>query len=263
MGCCRSSAVQVAIMPDSPAHPVPDRVPEDPSGPEIAVNPNDSESDATMPDKIEELTVAIFGLDNAGKTCFLRSLCGDFNFDTVPSVGRVEKAFAHDDTRVKIYDIGGSASFRSVWARWYAEIWGFVYIVDSADQNRFEESKNVLSEMLTHPMMKYKPFVVVANKQDLTGAVSAEDVKKLFSLHNNVPGFDVSVITTDGENCHHGVHEAVSELVDEILRRWPKMAKKQRRDMDEQERLDEAEHQAKLERIQKRREQAAAATSAH
>jgi small GTP-binding protein len=263
MGCCGSSAAKVAIMPDSPAHPVPAGLPEDHSGPEGAAIPSDSESDAPRPDKIEELTVAIFGLDNAGKSCFLRSLCGDFNFDTVPSVGRVEKAFAHDDTRVKIYDIGGGASFRSVWARWYAEIWGFVYIVDSDDQNRFEESKNVLSEMLKHPMMKYKPFVVVANKQDLEGAVSAERIKELFGLDNNVPGFDVSVITTYGENCHHGVHEAVSELVDEILRRWPKMAKKQRRDMDEQERLDEEEHQAKLERIRKRREQEAAATSAH
>jgi small GTP-binding protein len=246
-------------MPDPSNTAIPDSVPDNPSEPPLLVHPTDSESDALMPEKIEELTVAIFGLDNAGKSCFLRSLCGDFNFDTVPSVGRVEKSFAHEDTKVKIYDIGGGATFRKVWARWYAEIWGFVYLVDAADRGRLEESQKLLEEVRAHPMMQYKPFVVVANKQDLEGAVSAEDVKKMFLLRSDVCVFDVSVITTDGENCHHGVHEAVSELVDEILRRWPKMAKKQRRDMDEQARLDEEEHQAKLERIRKRREAAEAA----
>jgi small GTP-binding protein len=242
-GCCANAAQVVnATNPggDNPPSPVP-------------IEP-DSESDAPIPDKISELTIAIFGLDNAGKSCFLRSLCGDFNFDTVASVGLVEETFMHDDTIVKIYDLGGGATFRSVWARWYAEIWGFIYLVDSSDPNRFAESKTVLHDVIVHPMMKYKPFIVVANKQDKEGSVLGSEVLKELGLVLESPVFEVSVITTDGENCHRGVQQAVSALLTEVIRLWPKIAKRRNRNVQEQERINEEEHQAKQERIRKRRE---------
>jgi ADP-ribosylation factor-like protein 13B len=206
------------------------------------------------------LTIAILGLDNAGKSCFLRSLCGDFDFDTVPSVGRVEKTFEHEETTITIYDIGGGATFRSVWTRWYADLWGFVYLVDSSDPSRFAESKSVLHSVIAHPMMKRKPFVVVANKQDKEGCVVGSEIRKELGLGPEAIVFEVSAITTDGEKGQVAVHEAVTKLIAEVIRLWPKLAKRQKRNVEEQARIDQEEYQAKMERIRKRREQEAPAS---
>jgi GTPase involved in cell partitioning and DNA repair len=130
-----------------------------------------------------------------------------------------------------------------------------VYLVDAADHGRWEESREVLEDVRAHPMMKYKPFVVVANKQDLEEAASGEELRKVLGIGSEIRVFEASVIKVEEEGGQSGVHGAVSRLVDEILERWPKMAKRQQRDMEKQAKLDEEEHRAKLERIRKRKEE--------
>ena len=139
---------------------------------------------ATIP--LDEIEISIFGIDNAGKTCFLRSLAGNFDFDSVPTVGFGQESFMYDDVKLKVYDLGGNENFRSVWKRYFAEIWGFIYVVDAADPDRFEESKAQLKEMVENKMLKNKPLIVVANKQDKPNAVPAEKLKKIFKGIPNI-----------------------------------------------------------------------------
>ena len=35
---------------------------------------------------------------------------------------------------VTIYDLGGSKSFRGIWPKYYHEVHGFIFVVDSADR---------------------------------------------------------------------------------------------------------------------------------
>jgi signal recognition particle receptor subunit beta len=81
----------------------------------------------------------------ARRNRFLRSLASDFDFDSIPTVGLGQETFEYDGTKLKVYDLSGSPNFRSVWQRFFAEIWGFVYVVDASDRQRFEESRNTLS----------------------------------------------------------------------------------------------------------------------
>ena len=37
---------------------------------------------------------------------------------------------------VTIYDLGGSKSFRGIWPKYYHEVHGFIFVVDSADRYR-------------------------------------------------------------------------------------------------------------------------------
>jgi ADP-ribosylation factor-like protein 13B len=202
---------------------------------------------------MDDIAIAVFGIDNAGKTCFLRSLAGDFDFDSVPTVGLGQETFEYDDTKLKVYDLGGSANFRSVWQRFFAEIWGFVYVVDASDRQRFEESRSTLSQMLDHKMIKGKPFIIVANKQDKEGAVPAKELKRLFKLKRSARVCDATVTNVEGDKCNAGVTEAVSTLLGEILEHFEAIAPKRFADMQEQEAIEIKEQAEKRERLERRR----------
>jgi len=53
------------------------------------------------------------------------------------NVGRFE-AF---NTRLVFWDLGGAASLRSIWEKYYAETHAIMYVVDAADGERFDEAK--------------------------------------------------------------------------------------------------------------------------
>jgi ADP-ribosylation factor-like protein 13B len=204
---------------------------------------------------MDDIAISIFGLDNAGKTCFLRSLAGDFNFDSVPTVGLGQEQFMYDDTKLRVYDLGGGANFRRVWQRFFAEIWGFIYVVDASDPSRFEESVNTLKEMTHHKMMKGKPFIVVGNKQDIEGAVKADELRKKMKLNRKVNVYDAVVTQIDGDKCHPGVATAVSMLIFKILQNYSKLASKRAVDMEIQREIEARELAEKRARVERRRQE--------
>jgi ADP-ribosylation factor related protein 1 len=53
------------------------------------------------------------------------------------NVGRFE-AF---NTSLVFWDLGGAASLRSIWEKYYAETHAIIYVVDAADEERFDEAK--------------------------------------------------------------------------------------------------------------------------
>jgi ADP-ribosylation factor-like protein 13B len=208
---------------------------------------------ATVP--MDDIAIAIFGVDNAGKTCFVRSLAGDFNFDSVPTVGLGQEQFMYDDTKLKVYDLGGSANFRSVWQRFFAEIWGFIYVVDASDPARFEESVNTLKDMTHHKMMEGKPFIVVANKQDKEGAVKADQLRKKMKLNRKVTVYDAVVTQIDGEKCNSGVSTAVSMLISKIVQNYSKLSSKRVIDIEIQREIEARELAEKRARLERRRQE--------
>ncbi|OHT03389.1 ADP-ribosylation factor family protein [Tritrichomonas foetus] len=159
---------------------------------------------------------------------------------------------------MKVFDLGGNSKFRSVWERYYAEIWGFIYVVDAADTNRFEESKATLKEMISHKMMKDKPYIVVANKQDLAGAVPASKMKKILGLPRKVKIYDAIVTKIEGDKANEGVQTAISSLIGEIVENFQKIGQKRVKDMEEQKEIEEKAHQERLKRIAELRAKQAA-----
>lgn len=53
------------------------------------------------------------------------------------NVGRFE-AF---NTSLVFWDLGGGASLRSIWEKYYAETHAIIFVVDAADGDRFDEAK--------------------------------------------------------------------------------------------------------------------------
>mmetsp|Transcript_8774 Transcript_8774/g.16675 ORF Transcript_8774/g.16675 Transcript_8774/m.16675 type:complete len:199 (+) Transcript_8774:81-677(+) len=136
----------------------------------------------------EELRMVLLGVDNAGKTTVLEQLKTLFGAKGMEP-GRIAPTIGMNIGRVQIdryaavfWDLGGHASFRSVWHNYYAEVHGIMFVVDSADVPRMEEAQQVLDEVLSHQALAKVPVLCMANKQDLPSACSVEELSRLLDV---------------------------------------------------------------------------------
>ncbi|KAL8583322.1 hypothetical protein ACOMHN_057608 [Nucella lapillus] len=114
--------------------------------------------------------ILILSLDNAGKTTTLYKLkMGDDAPVPIPTIlSNIEETL----TPVKgvtftFLDVGGVKAIRQLWIRQHKDCSGILFVVDSADRTRLEESREELQQVCGVLEMKGVPVVVLANKQDL------------------------------------------------------------------------------------------------
>ena len=49
------------------------------------------------------------------------------------------------------WDLGGQAALRAIWEKYYSEAHGLIYVVDAADTERIDESRNVRAPPAASP----------------------------------------------------------------------------------------------------------------
>lgn len=117
------------------------------------------------------------GLDNAGKTTILKRLNGE-DIDTIePTLGFNINTLEHRGYTLNFWDVGGQRSLRSYWRNYFESTDGLVWVVDSADKMRLENCKDELNNLLQEERLAGATLLVLANKQDVPGALSSKDIK--------------------------------------------------------------------------------------
>ncbi|KAG2496914.1 hypothetical protein HYH03_004920 [Edaphochlamys debaryana] len=217
-----------------------------------------------------KITIALLGLDNAGKTTLLNALKGEVEADTTPTFGFNTSTLQDGKYTIEVFDLGGGKSIRSVWSRYLAEVHGIVYVVDAADAQRFEESKKVLAEVLENQYMRDKPIAVFANKQDLPTASSPAEVVKGLGMaacrntHNVVP---CTAKSNAGEPVDPRLREGLRWLIGYVDREYSRLDPRVKTEAEEvrvEEALKKKEREERLkrqreERLRQQEEEAARA----
>ena len=129
------------------------------------------------------------GLDGAGKSTLLQRIVGDPEEPAVPTVGFHNVALPRNRTKsftsgfdVDVFDLGGGKRIRGIWKAYVADVHACVFVVDSADTKRAEETREVFMETITDPMLSGKPIAIFANKRDLPNARSETEVARALGL---------------------------------------------------------------------------------
>ena len=133
--------------------------------------------------KKKEIKGLILGLDNAGKTTILKSFKGETVLNLPPTKGFNFQKFDYNNTTFILWDLGGQKSIRKFWDNYYEkENDCIIYVIDSSDSERLEETGKELYNIIQQPELSGLPLVIFANKQDLNMALSAEEILEQLGL---------------------------------------------------------------------------------
>ena len=134
--------------------------------------------------KQKQLKILLLGLDNAGKTTILKSLIGETVKNLPPTKGFNFQKINYKNIEFCIWDLGGQKSIRKFWENYYEqENHGLMYVIDSSDTYRLEESGKELYLILQQPELSNLPVLIYANKQDLNLSLSADEILDQLNLN--------------------------------------------------------------------------------
>nr|XP_054493627.1 ADP-ribosylation factor-like protein 3 isoform X3 [Agelaius phoeniceus] len=85
--------------------------------------------------------------------------------------------------KLNVWDIGGQRKIRPYWRNYFENTDILIYVIDSADRKRFEETGQELAELLDEEKLSGVPVLIFANKQDLLTAAPASEIAEGLNLH--------------------------------------------------------------------------------
>lgn len=103
----------------------------------------------------------------------------------LPTMGQNVKIMDFDNMHLQFWDLPGQTGFRKIWTHYYKEVHAIVFMIDSADYDRFNQAKHELHKLLNEYELKYVPILVLANKQDLKQAVNYQSIINTLQILNN------------------------------------------------------------------------------
>mmetsp|Transcript_9123 Transcript_9123/g.13736 ORF Transcript_9123/g.13736 Transcript_9123/m.13736 type:complete len:517 (+) Transcript_9123:96-1646(+) len=143
------------------------------------------------------IQIIMLGAGGAGKTSFVNSLQGNFDPSIKATIGfRPTSMMMGDDTKVKFYDLGGSKKIRSIWPEYFHDVHGIVYIIDATlrEGPEAEDSVKLFQETIRNPMLSGKPVLIVANKQDVNGAMTSVEIVSMYGT-SGIPRLHIGEIS--------------------------------------------------------------------
>lgn len=132
----------------------------------------------------KDVRILMVGLDAAGKTTILYQLKMGETVKTIPTIGFNVETLEYKNLNFTVWDVGGQDKIRVLWKHYYQNTDGLIYVVDSNDRDRVEDAAEELKKMLAEDELKDAALLVMANKQDLSGALNPNEVTEKLGLQS-------------------------------------------------------------------------------
>lgn len=142
--------------------------------------------------KEREMRLLMVGLDNAGKTTAVRRLKASGAADAAaaqllldgisPTLGFSICSLSRRGRKLNVWDVGGQRSLRPYWRNYFERTDGVVWVVDSSDLARLRDAAAELRALLGEERLAGATLLVLANKQDVEGALGLEEISRALGL---------------------------------------------------------------------------------
>ncbi|XP_050301473.1 ADP-ribosylation factor-like protein 13B [Anthonomus grandis grandis] len=210
--------------------------------------------------KRQTISLLLVGLDNAGKTVAAKGLAGQPIDYPIPTIGfsAIELKYLHYN--VKIFDLGGSRNIRGIWHKYFVDVHGVIFVVDSCDSDRFQEVTTVLEEILSSDKITGKPLLILANKQDQESAFDEIDIIECLKIEKLVNKYKCPTLV---QSCcaneinykkpDQGIKEGYQWIINHIHNNYERLNIRVTMDILEQEIKNKEEMIERIQRIRAER----------
>ena len=130
----------------------------------------------------QQCRILMVGLDAAGKTTILYQLKLGEMTQTKPTLGFNVETVSYKNIEFMVWDMGGQDKIRQLWSHYYEGTQALIFVVDSADAERMDEARQELHKLMEQEELKDAVLLVYANKQDVAGALSVQQVAESLQL---------------------------------------------------------------------------------
>ena len=130
----------------------------------------------------KDVRILMVGLDAAGKTTILYQLKLGEMANTAPTLGFNVETVSYKNIEFMVWDMGGQDKIRQLWSHYYEGTQALIFVVDSADAERMDEARQELHKLMEQEELKDAVLLVYANKQDVAGALSVQQVAESLQL---------------------------------------------------------------------------------
>ncbi|KAI0983232.1 hypothetical protein GJ496_007389 [Pomphorhynchus laevis] len=122
---------------------------------------------------------------SSGKSTFVNYISsGEFSEDTIPTIGFNVRRVVKGNVQIKFWDVGGQPRFRAMWERYCHGVNAIIFMVDAADHEKIETAKTELFDLLSKPRLAGIPLLVLGNKKDIPGSLTADELSEKLDLQS-------------------------------------------------------------------------------
>lgn len=158
-----------------------------------------------------EARILLLGLDAAGKTTTLYKMKLDEVVTTIPTIGFNVETITFKNMNIHVWDVGGQDKIRPLWRHYFQNADALIFMVDSADPERFSEAQSELFKVISDNYLKdIKFLLVLANKMDLPTAQPIKKVVDALKL-NQIRQFPWYIQATNAQS-GEGLAEGLSQI---------------------------------------------------
>ncbi|KAI9295245.1 ADP-ribosylation factor-like protein 2-like protein [Neoconidiobolus thromboides FSU 785] len=168
--------------------------------------------------KEKEMRILVLGLDNAGKTSILKKLNGEPIDSISPTLGFNILSLSHKEYKLNFWDVGGQVSLRSYWKNYFEGTEGLIWVVDASDKDRLIDTRIELNKLLDQEKLSGITILILANKQDISGALSCQEISKYLEL-DNIDNHHWKVLPCSaltGQNLFEGIDWLILDIASRI-----------------------------------------------
>ncbi|CAD7961954.1 unnamed protein product [Amoebophrya sp. A120] len=166
--------------------------------------------------------IVLVGLNNAGKTTILYRLALNQPVVTQPTIGCNIEELKYKGVTFTCWDLGGQEKLRDLWPSYFQSdnfADAVIFVVDSNDTESLVTAKMELMNILILPQVRntVRAVLILANKQDVSGALTAADLVHNLSL-NEIKTHDWQILpccALTGEGLNAGMDWLVLKLQQE------------------------------------------------